>query len=139
MRRLNPSLVYMLFCGVMMFCRSLHFTVYAVYYSQVVGLNPFQLVSVGTTLMVVILLAEVPTGVVADVYIRRLSIVIGTALVGLGFAVEGAIPTFAAVLAAQLIWGVGHTFTSGALEAWIADELGAREAGPNTPGAPVGR
>jgi MFS transporter, DHA3 family, tetracycline resistance protein len=130
LRRLNPSLVYLLFCGVMMFARALHFTVYAVYYAQVVGLNPFQLVSVGTTLMVVILLAEVPTGVVADVYSRRLSIIIGTALVGAGFVLEGSVPTFSAVLAAQLVWGVGHTFTSGALEAWIADELGGRDAGP---------
>ena len=113
----------------MMFCRALHFTVSSVYYATVVGLNPFQLVSVGTTLMVVILLAEVPTGVVADVYSRRLSIIIGTALIGLGFALEAAIPTLAAVLAAQLIWGVGLTFTSGALEAWIADELGGRDPG----------
>ena len=130
MRRLNPSLVYLLFCGVMMFCRALHFTVSSVYYATVVGLNPFQLVSVGTTLMVVILLAEVPTGVVADVYSRRLSIIVGTALIGLGFALESVIPTLAAVLAAQLIWGVGLTFTSGALEAWIADELGGRDPGP---------
>ena len=41
---------------------------------------------------------------------------------GSGFALEGAIPEFAAVLAAQAIWGIGYTFISGALEAWIADE-----------------
>jgi DHA3 family tetracycline resistance protein-like MFS transporter len=130
LKRLNPSFVYLLFCGVMMFCRALHFTVASVYYATVVGLNPFELVSVGTTLMVVILLAEVPTGVVADVYSRRLSVIIGTALIGAGFALEGAVPSFTAVLAAQLIWGVGLTFTSGALEAWIADELGGQDAGP---------
>lgn len=32
---------------------------------------------------------EIPTGVVADVYSRRLSTIIGYALMGLGFLVEG--------------------------------------------------
>ena len=33
------------------------------------------------------------------------------------------------VLAAQLIWGAGYTFVSGALQAWIADELGGEDLG----------
>ncbi len=106
------------------------FTVAAVYYVTVVGLNPLQLVLVGTTLMVVILLSEVPTGVVADVYSRRLSVITGVLLIGLGFIIEGSIPHFAAVLVSQLVWGVGYTFTSGASEAWIADELGEQKLGP---------
>jgi DHA3 family tetracycline resistance protein-like MFS transporter len=106
--------------------RALHFTAAAIYYVTVVGLNPFQLVLVGTTLMVVILLAEIPTGVVADTYSRRLSVIVGVALIGLGFWLEGALAHFGAVLMAQVLWGIGLTFTSGALEAWIADELGGQ-------------
>ncbi len=121
--------VYLLLNAVTALARSMIFTVAAAYYVTVVGLNPFQLVLVGTVLMVVILLSEIPTGVVADVYSRRLSIIVGIFLIGLGFAIEGAIPHFAAVLASQLIWGVGHTFTSGASEAWIADELGEQRLG----------
>jgi MFS transporter, DHA3 family, tetracycline resistance protein len=48
---------------------------------------------------------------------------------GCGFALEGAIPKFIAVLAAQAVWGVGYTFISGALEAWIADEAPDRDVG----------
>jgi DHA3 family tetracycline resistance protein-like MFS transporter len=48
---------------------------------------------------------------------------------GCGFALEGAIPEFIAVLAAQAVWGVGYTFISGALEAWIADEDTDRDLG----------
>jgi MFS transporter, DHA3 family, tetracycline resistance protein len=70
------------------------------------------------------LLAEVPTGVVADVYSRRLSIVIGVLLTGVGFMVEGLWPTFEAILLAQVIWGLGATFMSGATQAWISDEIG---------------
>jgi DHA3 family tetracycline resistance protein-like MFS transporter len=33
------------------------------------------------------------------------------------------------VLAAQAVWGVGYTFISGALEAWIADEAPDRDLG----------
>ena len=126
----NAYGVYLLLNAVGALARSMIFTVAAVYYVTVVGLNPFQLVLVGTTLMVVILLSEIPTGIVADVYSRRLSIIIGVFLIGLGFTIEGLIPRFAAVLASQLIWGVGYTFTSGANEAWIADELGEQQLSP---------
>ncbi len=95
-----------------------------VYQVETVGLNALQLVLVGTLLEATTLAFEVPTGVVADVYSRRLSILIGFVLMGAGFMVEGLIPLFAGVLAAQVVWGLGFTFTSGARTAWIADEVG---------------
>jgi DHA3 family tetracycline resistance protein-like MFS transporter len=98
-------------------------TVNLVYHVTVVGLNPLQLILVGTVLEASVLLLEIPTGVVADVYSRRLSIILGFLLMGAGFFLEGASPLFATVLLAQVIWGVGATFLSGATEAWIADEL----------------
>src|SRR3712207_8897308 len=42
-------------------------------------------------------------------------------------ALEGSVPVFVAVLVAQVIWSAGYTFISGALQAWIADEVGERE------------
>ena len=89
--------------------------------------QPFELLLVGTVLEGSIFLFEIPTGVVADVRSRRMSIIIGLILIGTGFAFEGAIPLFATVLIAQVIWGVGYTFISGAREAWIADELDDEE------------
>ncbi|MFM8323105.1 MAG: MFS transporter, partial [Chloroflexota bacterium] len=74
-------------------------------------------------------LFEVPTGVVADVYSRRLSIIIGMFLIGTGFLVEGSFPNFWMILLAQALWGVGYTFTSGATQAWISDEIGEAAAG----------
>ena len=71
---------------------------------------------------------EVPTGIVADVYSRRLSIIIGYLLMGLGFLVEGFFPAFLPILLAQVIWGLGYTFTSGATQAWITDEVGEDDA-----------
>jgi DHA3 family tetracycline resistance protein-like MFS transporter len=93
------------------------------------GLSPFQVVLVGTVLEASTFLGEIPTGVVADVYSRRLSIIIGLVLIGVGFMVEGLFPTFGVILVAQVIWGIGYTFTSGAREAWIADEVGEDRVG----------
>jgi DHA3 family tetracycline resistance protein-like MFS transporter len=42
---------------------------------------------------------------------------------------EGSIQQFEAVLLAQVLWGIGYTFTSGATEAWITDEIGEDKVG----------
>lgn len=108
---------------------SMIFTVSLIYQATTVGLNPLQLVLVGTTLELSAFVFEVPTGVVADVISRRLSIIIGTLIMGAAFVVEGSLPFFAAILLAQVLWGLGYTFTSGATQAWIADEVGEEQAG----------
>ena len=100
-----------------------------VYFVQIVELDPLQLVLVGTTLESSVLLFEVPTGVVADVYSRRLSVIVGTVLMGIGFILEGLVPAFGVILAAQVVWGFGWTFISGARSAWIADEIGQEQVG----------
>ena len=108
---------------------SMIFTVSMVYQVTTVGLNPLQLVLVGTTLEISAFVFEVPTGVVADVISRRTSIIIGMFIMGVAFVIEGSIPQFAAILLAQGLWGLGYTFTSGATQAWIADEVGEERAG----------
>jgi DHA3 family tetracycline resistance protein-like MFS transporter len=105
------------------------FTTNLLYQATVVALKPLQLVLVGTILETSVFLFEIPTGVLADLKSRRLSIIIGYALMGLGFILEGAIPRFWAVAGAQVLWGVGYTFTSGATEAWAADEIGESRVG----------
>lgn len=101
-------------------------TMSAVYRIQEVGLGPVQLILVGTILEASVFLFEVPTGVLADVYSRRVSLIIGYTMIGIGFVLEGLVPVFAAILMAQAVWGIGYTFTSGARQAWLADELGDR-------------
>lgn len=114
--------VYLLF----RFCFSLFFSMATVlsivYHLEVVKLNAFQLVLVGTVLETACFLFEIPTGVVADLYSRRRSVLIGMFLYGIGFLMEGALPWFGTVLLAQVVWGCGDTFITGALEAWIASE-----------------
>ncbi len=127
--RIGAFSVYMILEFSSSLFMSLIFTANIVYHVTVVGLNPLQLVLVGTILETTVFIFEVPTGVLADVKSRRLSVVIGYALMGLGFIVEGSFPFFPAVAFAQVLWGFGYTFTSGATQAWMVDEIGEERAG----------
>jgi len=107
---------------------SMMFVTMSLYEATVAGLMPVQLILVGTTMELSTFLFEVPTGIVADVYSRRTSIIIGYLLMGIGFLVEGLFPAFLPILAAQVLWALGYTFTSGATQAWISDEIGEEPA-----------
>ncbi len=104
-------------------------TVNLVYQVEVAKLNPLQLVLVGTALETACFLSQVPTGIFADVYSRRLSIIIGIFLSGAGFILQGSFPRFDIILLSQIGWGVGSSFISGAEEAWIAEEVGEENVG----------
>lgn len=120
--KLSAYKTYLLFSAIAAMCFSLVATVMIVYHIEIVHLNPLQLILVGTTLELACFIFEIPTGIVADVYSRKLSIVIGGVLTGVGFILEGSISSFVFVLVAQIVWGLGSTFISGSLEAWIAEE-----------------
>lgn len=119
--------IYLLYSIISAMCFSLTFTVVIVYHIEKIHLNPLELILVGTILEAACFIFEIPTGIVADVYSRKLSIIIGTVLIGIGFILEGSISSFIFVLLAQIIWGIGYTFVSGAVEAWIAEEDKTRD------------
>ena len=75
--KLSAYKTYLLFSAITAMCFSLVATVMIVYHIETVHLNPLQLILVGTTLEVACFIFEIPTGIVADVYSRKLSIVIG--------------------------------------------------------------
>ncbi len=99
----SATTIYYLIGGMSSLGFALIFTVNLLYQAQVVGLNPLQLVLVGTTLEFVAFLFEIPTGVVADSFSRRLSVIIGMGMVGVGFLIEGAFPFLGAILLNQVI------------------------------------
>lgn len=69
------------------------------------------------------LIAEVPTGVVADAVSRKRSLVIAHAVMGSGMVMMGFVTAFPLILITQVLWGLGWTFSSGADVAWVTDEL----------------
>lgn len=120
--RFNAYPVYLFYKSCFSLLFSMATVLSLVYYSEVVGLNALQLVLVGTVLETACFVLEVPTGVMADLYSRRRSVLTGVFLYGAGFLLEGSLPWFGTVLLAQVVWGCGDTFITGALEAWIASE-----------------
>lgn len=122
--RWSAETAYLVTVVVSAFAFSVWGTFTTLYRFQDAGLTPLQLVLVGTTLEVAYFLFEVPTGVVADLVSRRLSVIVAYALMGAGFLVEGLWAWFPTILLAQVMWGIGATFESGALDAWLTGEVG---------------
>lgn len=120
--------VYLGLEGALALLMALYGTVTTIYRVQAAGLDPLQLTLVGTALEGSIFLLQIPTGALADVFSRRRSVILGVALTGAGFLLEGLFPRFGPILLAQVLWGAGYTFISGAEEAWISDEVGVERA-----------
>jgi DHA3 family tetracycline resistance protein-like MFS transporter len=111
--RLRADRVWYAYEGVDSFLSTLIFTVTAIYFVTELEMSPLQLVLVGTVMELTVFVFEVPTGIVADTYSRRLSIVVGYVVMGLAFLLVGGVEAVWAVLAGWSIWGFGFTFTSG--------------------------
>ncbi len=116
--------VFLVLSAVSTVAGTLVFSVAALYRFQVAGLSDFQLVLAGTVMEGAVFAFEIPTGVIADVRSRRLSIIIGHIGMGAAFLIEAGAPSVAGVLVAQTLWGIAYTFTSGATIAWLAGEIG---------------
>ena len=104
--------------------------VVAVYLVREAKLDPLQLVLMGTVMEAAVFVFEIPTGVVADLVSRRLSLGVAWLLQGGAWALAGATTSFGVILVAWVIWGIGATFESGAFQAWITDEVGVERVGP---------
>ncbi len=129
MRNREASFIYLMLSGASSLCYSMLLTVELVYLIQVVGFNPLQLVLIGTLRQSMCFIFQIPTGVLADMYSRRWSVVLGIILLGTSYLIEGSFPVLAVVFASQLFWGLGKTLMDGADIAWITDEVGAERAG----------
>ena len=122
--RLSARSVYLVFAAWGGFAFSLISVAYALYYITVAHLDPLQLVLVGTALETSYFIWEIPTGVLADTFSRRLSVIAGTGIIGIAWMGQGLIPLFVAIAGFEILRGLGEAFTHGAIEAWVAGEVG---------------
>lgn len=120
--------VYYIYRLTLPFFYALWLTVSMLYHFKMVTSDPLQLVMIGVVLESATLFFEIPTGVIADYYSRKLSIVMGLLLWGMGFLIEGLFPVYGMILVSQFVWGMGFTCVSGAIEAWLVDEIGQEAA-----------
>jgi DHA3 family tetracycline resistance protein-like MFS transporter len=101
----------------------------AVHLVRDLNMSPLQLVLMGTVMEATIFVSEIPTGVLADTYSRRASIVISFLIQGTAIVIVGLADQPAVAIAAWGLWGFGYTFMSGAFQAWITDEVGVDQVG----------
>ncbi|MGH3655605.1 MAG: MFS transporter [Micromonosporaceae bacterium] len=101
------------------------------------GLSNLEAFAANAFFTVGMVLFEVPTGIVADMWGRRVSFLLGTvtlaattALYVLLWRIEGPFWAWALV---SLLLGLGFTFFSGATEAWLVDALDATGGGALDP------
>lgn len=86
-------------------------------------LEPYQLALLGTALELSGIIGEIPTGAVADLVSRRLSIIASFVLMGPILALAGVVESFWLIALTQIGWGLAWTLHSGADVAWLTDEL----------------
>ena len=127
--RLPAYVVWLVYSAAWGFVGTLSWTTAAVYFIRDADMSALELILAGTALEVAYFLFEVPTGVVADLYSRRLSIVIACLVSGVAMVLTGAIASAPVILAAMALWGFGWTFRSGTEDAWLADEVGPQRLG----------
>jgi MFS family permease len=127
-RRLPAGTTYLLYSAWEGFAMRLAFTIFTVFVVVELGLGPLELVLLGTALEGSYLLFEIPTGVVADTFGRKRSVVLGAIGTGVAWLVLAGATTFWVAVVSQVIWGVAATFMSGADVAWLTDEVGEEEA-----------
>jgi len=125
-RRLPASAVYF---GLQFGAHLPTWVVMSVYLVRELHFSPLQLVLMGTAMEAAVFLCEIPTGVVADTYSRRLSLIIGYLGMGVAWAAVGLVSAPRLVIALWALWGLSYTFTSGAEQAWITDEVGVEKVG----------
>jgi DHA3 family tetracycline resistance protein-like MFS transporter len=121
---LSARAIYLLFGAWSGFAWSLINAAWFLYYVTVAHLDPLQLVLVGTALEASYFVWEIPTGVLADTFSRRMSVIAGTAIIYVAWLGQGLVPLFVAIAGFEILRGLGEAFTHGAVEAWIAGECG---------------
>ena len=122
--RVSARSVYLLIGAWSGFAWSLIGTAWFLYYVTVARLDPLQLVLVGTALEASYFVWEIPTGVLADTFSRRMSVILGTGIIYIAWIGQGLVPVFVAIAAFEILRGLGEAFTHGAIEAWVAGECG---------------
>ncbi len=118
----NKPKVYYITQFATAFCWGSIFPVYVLYFRNY-DLNLFQIALMAAIFEASILIFELPTGLVADIYGRKISLVLSNAVLFIGGLIFLSFPSLIGFIFGEIIIGLGDTLKSGAFEAWIFDSL----------------
>lgn len=98
------------------------FTSYSLYFRDA-GLEPLQIGALFSILPLTTLLFEVPTGVLADKYSRRILLSVAQLFRAFGFTLWIMFPNFLNFVFGFALWGLSTSLISGTFESFVYDEL----------------
>lgn len=99
--------------------------IWVIYLIEDRGLTLGQVLLLEAVVFGAIVVAEVPTGVVADRYTRRLSLLLGSLVSAVAFVVFGLASSIELLMGSYVLFAVGGALMSGADEAFLYDSLRA--------------
>lgn len=108
------------------------YPLYALLFSDA-GLSGGQISSLFVVWSTAGIVAEVPSGALADRFSRRAALVVSGLMQAAGYALWLTVPGFVGFATGFALWGVGGACASGALEALLYDALAAQGAGDQYP------
>ena len=121
-RRLARNIpVYYLFYGVSGFL--IWMPIWVIYLQELRGMTLTQIATIESIFWITVVLAEVPTGAVADRWGRRVSLVLGGFCFCIGSVVFAFSSTYVVLVAAYVVVGTAMTLYSGAGHALVYDTL----------------
>ena len=115
---------YNLFQFLYVFPRSFCFATYVLFLREN-NLSFAEIGWVNFAFMSAMFVFEVPTGVIADFFGRKFSVIAGAAIETLGFFVNFFATGFWGFISAEIILALGASCVSGAIDAWVKDTLDA--------------
>lgn len=86
-------------------------------------LSASQLVLLGTSTSLALLLVNIPVGVWADTIGRKWILVLGQLVLAAAMVLTGLVTVFPLLVLTQVLWGLGWACLTGADVAWLNDEL----------------
>ena len=113
---------YLIFNVLFNLAFSFHFATFVLFLRR----NDMSITQIGFinfAFMIAVFLSEIPTGVVADRFGRKVSVVLGTFVASLGFLFYFLSNGFWQFILSESTIALGSSLISGALDAWIKDSL----------------
>lgn len=101
------------------------------------GLSQVHIMMIMSAYNISVMVAEIPTGVIADKISRKTSIMIGSVVQGLSMFCMAFSANFPVLIVIEIVFGIGLTFQSGAMSAMFYDylkEIGREELYPDLEG-----
>ena len=97
--------------------------IWVLYLQEQRGLSLAQITALDAPFWLVMILAEIPTGVVADRWGRKLSLLLGAGFYAAAILIFGLAASYPVILLSYLSWALSMTLISGADSAFVYDSL----------------